>query len=143
MAKAIPDRALAELLSFEDEKDNKVLAEDALPTLNERVELFLRAKYGEDRIFTASERAAARARILDAMEDYYGSEIDARVRDLEALYALWRDRLLANSQQSHISARAAERSRILDAVYARAAERSGILHAVKYISAQAAGYSRI
>jgi hypothetical protein len=42
MAKTVPDRALAALLSFEDERDDKVLAENARPTLNKRVKLFLR-----------------------------------------------------------------------------------------------------
>jgi succinoglycan biosynthesis transport protein ExoP len=80
MANAIPDRALAALLSFEDEEDNKIFAENALPTLKERVELFLRAKYGEDRIFTASERTAARARILDAIANNSATEVNGQVR---------------------------------------------------------------
>jgi hypothetical protein len=98
MAKIIPDPALAALLSFEDEKDKVsaesalptlnqredvflrtdsfvgLLREGALPTLNERVELFLRAEYGEGLLFTDSERAEARARILDAMA------VDAQAR---------------------------------------------------------------
>jgi hypothetical protein len=109
MTKTVPDRALTALLSFEDEKDNKVSAEGALPTLNqdkqavldtdtflgllrawtvsvtlptlnERVELFLRAEYGEGLMFTASERAAARARILSALEDNSAGEVHAPVR---------------------------------------------------------------
>ena len=40
-----------------------------MPTVNERVELFLRAVHGSSREFTAHDRAVARFRILDAMAD--------------------------------------------------------------------------
>jgi hypothetical protein len=40
----------------------------ALPSLDQRVDLFLRAMHGP-RVFSAQERAAARLRILDAMAD--------------------------------------------------------------------------
>jgi hypothetical protein len=95
MVKTIPDRALAALLSFEDDKDTKGLEKDALPTLNERVELFLRAKYGEGRIFTASERTEARSRILDTMAENSADEVDAQMRtdsgDRKAEARVWTD----------------------------------------------------
>ena len=73
MAKTMSDRALMALLALEsdDPKSSatKKHAPDVspLPTLDERVDLFLRAIHGSQRKFTAKERIEARNRILHAM----------------------------------------------------------------------------
>jgi hypothetical protein len=71
MAKTVPDRALAALLSFEDERDDKVLAEGALPTLKKRVKLFLRVFlqiFAGDRSFVRTEYAVLAE---DALPTFY------------------------------------------------------------------------
>jgi hypothetical protein len=68
------DRTLAALLALEDDSYTPLVGE-ALPTLYERVDLFLRAVHGLGREFTLQEQAAARVRILDAMADSRTGEI--------------------------------------------------------------------
>ena len=69
MTKAASSKALAALLAIGDGGDQAGPTEEAVPTVNERVELFLRAVHGSSREFTAHDRAVARSRILDAMAD--------------------------------------------------------------------------
>jgi len=48
--------------------------QDELPTLDERVELFLKAVYGE-RAYTDDERRAAREKLLDVMAEDITEEL--------------------------------------------------------------------
>lgn len=73
MAHSTNDRSLKALFDLgQDESEPHAWSVDTsgpgpLPNLDERVELFLRAVHGPNRTFTNQERAAARARILDAI----------------------------------------------------------------------------
>jgi hypothetical protein len=63
--------------------ETTTLAAGPLPTLDERVDMFLRAVHGPGHAATAAERAAAKARILDAIASEFvgdaerGSEIES------------------------------------------------------------------
>ncbi len=67
------DRALDAILGLEGDEPGTTGRADAkppptaLPSLDERVDIFLRAIHGPGRVFTAAERTAARDRILEAM----------------------------------------------------------------------------
>lgn len=80
-------RAFAALLTPEDGPGEFHVA-GTLPTLNERVELFLRAVHRSDREFSADERAVARTRILDAMADNLGDQIKQLGRPEEPVAAV-------------------------------------------------------
>ncbi len=81
MAKFDSKQALLAVLAPEDEDSHAAAAErlsadvPSLPSLNERVELFLRAVHGA-RDATPPERAEARLRILGAMADDLGDHSD-------------------------------------------------------------------
>lgn len=86
MARPASNRALAALFALETDDFQSpaaITSTAALPPLNldERVDLFLRAIYGSTHHFTASERAAARDRILDAMAGDLIGGADGGIRD--------------------------------------------------------------
>lgn len=82
MADVTPDRVLMALLALEAEEPRSSAAKSrapnsqSLPTLDERVDLFLRAVHGPKRNFTAKERASARSRILNTMAADLAGEVD-------------------------------------------------------------------
>ena len=78
MMKTESMRTLAAILAPEDEESQSAAAPGALPGLEERVELFLRALHGSREV-TALERADARRRILDAMAADLAGEPDSYV----------------------------------------------------------------
>ncbi len=78
MTKTESMRTLAAILAPEDEESQSAAAPGALPGLEERVELFLRALHGSREV-TALERADARRRILDAMAADLAGEPDSYV----------------------------------------------------------------
>lgn len=81
------DRALAALLALEDAAYSSSKYE-GLPTLDERVELYLRAIHGSELEFSDSERAMARMRILDAAAANLTGDISAsRYDDTETINA--------------------------------------------------------
>jgi len=67
------DKVLMDLLGFGPETPEPMAGAaqrpeaTALPSLDRRVDIFLRALHGPDREFTPEERSSARARLLDAM----------------------------------------------------------------------------
>jgi hypothetical protein len=69
MVDAVPDRALAALLAPDADEPVSPPGDRAMsaPSMDERVQMFLHAMYGEDRDFTVEERAAVRDRILESM----------------------------------------------------------------------------
>jgi hypothetical protein len=73
MAKSPNTSALSALLGLEPEDaaaaNNGTSAVPQLPTLDERVEMFLRAIHGPGRAFSIEERSVTRRRLLDAMVD--------------------------------------------------------------------------
>ena len=86
MARPASNRALAALFALEADDFQSpaaITSTASQPALNldERVDLFLRAIYGSTRRFTASERAAARERILDSMVDELVGGSDGDIHD--------------------------------------------------------------
>jgi hypothetical protein len=77
MTKPVSYRTLKALLTSEDDAV-ELRAVESLPTLNERVEMFLRGVHGSRREFSAGERAVARVRILDAM----ANDLSERINEL-------------------------------------------------------------
>ena len=68
MAQSSSDRTLMGLLASDlEEADRAEAAADGLPSLNARIEMFLRAVHGPQAEPTAAQRAAAREHMLDAM----------------------------------------------------------------------------
>src|SRR5438309_2143944 len=93
MADPSPERMLAALLAQEAEvglpagANTGASAPRPLPSLDERVELFLRAMYGTNDV-TAVQRATARERILDTMvESLAGGPNDEGARGRAARVA--------------------------------------------------------
>ena len=74
MADTGSDRTLEALLELEEDaldrsprSQSNVDGRSSLPTLNERVEMYLRAVHGSEHVATADARAAAREQMLSAM----------------------------------------------------------------------------
>ena len=91
MAKFESRQALMAVLAPDDDDSQVVSAErqgtaaPSLPSLDERVELFLRAVHGTQAV-TAQQRAAARSRILDAMaEDLAGDPVHQIEQNLDTV----------------------------------------------------------
>lgn len=82
MADVKPDRALMALLALDADEPrspavkNRAPNLQSLPSLDERVDLFLRAVHGPNHKFTAQQRTSARNRILNAMAADLAGEID-------------------------------------------------------------------
>jgi hypothetical protein len=121
MTKTASDRTLAALFAPEGDDDNTRPAEQALPTLNERVELFLRAVHGPESEFTAQQRNAARARIVDAMAAYSTDDIDAadNRRAASADEQRLATNLRSDLRSDSVNAKAAVREHIRSGLVAR------------------------
>jgi hypothetical protein len=120
MTKAASNRVLAALLTPEGDDDHTRPAEEALPTLNERVELFLRAVHGSRGEFTDQERTAARARILDAMAADSTGDIDEA--DNRRAVSADERRPAANMRPDLANARAVGRAQMQSGLIARLLE---------------------
>ena len=109
MAKVDTKKALMAVLAPEDGDNQPVAAgrqgaEQSLPGLDERVNLFLRAMHGT-RTATAKERANARLRILDAMGDDLAGESDGYLAQTSKTAAPRRAATKATAGSSDLLAR--------------------------------------
>jgi tetratricopeptide (TPR) repeat protein len=88
MAQSSSDRTLMGLLASDlDEADRTEPAPESLPSLDARIEMFLRAVHGPQAEPTAGQRAAARAHILDAMAADLTAETVAGGPEKDAVHA--------------------------------------------------------
>jgi hypothetical protein len=70
------DNFLETLLEMDTDMPREML--DKTISIDQRVDLLLRAMFGSDRVFTPDDRAAARARVLDAMAADLERRIEAK-----------------------------------------------------------------
>src|SRR5258707_15747426 len=89
--------AIFELSARDRPADNRGLGDLPLPSLDDRVEIYLRAVHGPDYVTTAGERTAVREQILDAMADDIAREIleKKNVETLAQAIAAIANRMLA------------------------------------------------
>ena len=71
------DNLLETLLEMDTDTPRREMVDESI-SIDQRVDLLLRAMFGSDRVFTPDERATARARVLDAMAADLERQISAK-----------------------------------------------------------------